>query len=207
MTKNGPRVYPPGTCLYVVLTRTDTLVARAIRFFTGKKFSHVSLSDDCSLDSMYSFCRDRAAFPLPAHFNEERPERDVFGMSECVPCEVYRIPINEEQYRIYRGLIAHFSSNREKYAYSLIGLVAIFFRVEREVTTRFVCSVWVGFMLRAIGIVPIRDKPLSLYEPEDFRRVPEAFLIYRGNLKGYPRRKDEPSGVGAVRAPRGGRVA
>ena len=181
--------------LFLVLTRTNTVVAKAIRFISGKPFSHVSISDDRTLSSMYSFCRDRKSLPLPAHFNEESLGTGIFGTDESIACEVYRIPISAGQYRIYKRMIAHFSRNRKKYGYSLFGLVAIFFGMKYEVTTRFVCSVWVGFMLRAIGVVPIREKPLSLYEPEDLRSISGSTMIYRGSLGRYPYRSDERGGI------------
>jgi hypothetical protein len=50
---------------------------------------------------------------------------------------------------------------------------------------KFVCSVWVGFMLGKTGIVNDLKKHPSLIEPEDFRSVKGAELIYKGDLKKY----------------------
>lgn len=165
------------------------MIAKMIRLLSGKRFSHISISDDDVLTSMYSFCRDRRTLPLPAHFNEERIEMGIFGMHGIIACEIYRIPITEAQHREYKRMISHFVLNRKRYGYNVVGLIAILFHIRYEITRSFVCSVWVGFMLHAIGIIPNKDKDVSLYEPEDFRRIPGASLIYEGNLKSYPHRR------------------
>lgn len=43
--------------IYIVLTYTGTLLARIVRFYTKKKYSHVSIALDEDLSRMYSFGR------------------------------------------------------------------------------------------------------------------------------------------------------
>ena len=50
---------------------------------------------------------------------------------------------------------------------------------------KFVCSVWVGFVLGKSGVNHNIKKHPSLIEPEDFRSIRGAELVYRGDLKKY----------------------
>lgn len=43
--------------IYIVLTYTGTLLARIVRFYTRKEYSHVSIALDENLNMMYSFGR------------------------------------------------------------------------------------------------------------------------------------------------------
>lgn len=169
--------------VYIVLTRTGTGVARVIRGLTRKPYSHASISVDSSLHQLFSFCRNNPRFPLPASFNEECVGQGVFGLFSDIPCEIYEIPISEKQYQQLREQIEHFLTYREQYSYSLSGLVSIPLQIKRDLRHKFVCSQFVAYMLQECGIV--MEKPASLYSPEDLRHLPNARLIYRGELNSY----------------------
>lgn len=169
--------------VYIVLTRTGTSVARVIRTLTRKPYSHASISVDISLQQLFSFCRNDPRFPLPASFNEECVGQGVFGRFSDIPCEIYEIPITEEQYQRLKEQIDHFVTYREQYSYSLSGLVSIPLQIKRELRYKFVCSQFVAYMLQECDVT--LEKPASLYSPEDLRHLPDARLIYRGELNSY----------------------
>lgn len=169
--------------VYIVLTRTGTGVARVIRSLTRKPYSHASIAVDISLQQLFSFCRNNPRFPLPASFNEECIGQGVFGLFSNIPCEIYAIPITEEQYQRLKEQIEHFATYREQYSYSLSGLVSIPLQIKRRLRYKFVCSQFVAYMLQECDIT--LEKPASLYSPEDLRHLPNARLIYRGELNSY----------------------
>jgi hypothetical protein len=171
--------------IYIVLTKSKTKVARLIRFFSKNDYSHVSLSCDEMLHLMYSFSRDYTRIPIPAHFNIERIDKAVFGKYDDIPCEVYRIPVTEEQLAGTMRLINHFCDNRMEYRYDLVALLLMGMNIPYQRRNRFVCSVWVGFVLGKSGVEHNINKHPALVEPEDFRHIPGAELIYSGNLKEY----------------------
>ncbi len=169
--------------LYVVLTRTGTGVARVIRILTRKPYSHASISIDSSLPQMFSFCRNHQRFPLPASFNEEVVGKGVLGQFTNIPCEIYEIPITQEQYETVRNQLIHFMHFRKLYSYSLSGLVSIPLQIRRNLRYKFVCSQFVAYLLQECNVT--LEKPASLYSPEDLRHLPTAKLIYRGELNEY----------------------
>ncbi len=171
--------------LYIVLTRTGTIFSKAIGLVTGKKYTHVSIASDELLTQMYSFCRDKKDMPLPAGFNREDLFTEVFGACRTIPGEVYRIQVTDEQLESYNDVIRHFILNRKSYSYDVGALLPMALHIPYKTGNRFVCSVWVGFVLGKSGICHNIAKQPSLIEPEDFRSIEDAELIYRGDLKKY----------------------
>lgn len=171
--------------LYLVLTRTGTIISKSIGFITGKQYTHVSIASDIHLTDMYSFCRDKKDMPLPANFNREDINTEVFGACKTIPSEVYRIPVTNEQMKRYRDVIRHFIVNRESYTYNIGALLPMALHIPYRFRNKFVCSVWVGFVLGKSGVEHNIKKHPSLVEPEDFRSIAGAELIFRGDLKKY----------------------
>ncbi len=171
--------------LYIVLTRTGTIFSKAIGLVTGKKYTHVSIASDELLTQMYSFCRDKKDMPLPAGFNREDLFTEVFGACRTIPGEVYRIQVTDEQLERYNDVIRHFILSRKSYSYDVGALLPMALHIPYKTGNRFVCSVWVGFVLGKSGICHNIAKQPSLIEPEDFRSIEDAELIYRGDLKKY----------------------
>ena len=169
--------------IYVVVTRTGTSVARAIRIFSRMPYSHVSLSRDASLHQLYSFCRNYTRIPLPATFNTEMIGEGTFGKFRNIPCEIYEVPLTETQYMHFEALIEHFINCRKLYSYSVMGLLRVKLQIESELQNKFVCSQFVAYVLDECGVT--LDKPASLYSPDDLRYLPDARLIYRGELNRY----------------------
>ncbi len=183
MSRTSTSVAAPSHSVYVVLTRTDTKVARVIRILTRKPYSHASISIDSSLQELFSFCRNNPRFPLPATFNPEYVGQGVFGLYDNIPCEIYEVPMTELQHREFCKQLLHFQNFRNLYSYSLFGLVSIPLQIKRELRYKFVCSQFVAYMLQECNVK--LDKPASLYSPEDLRHLPTAKLIYRGELNEY----------------------
>ncbi len=172
--------------LYIILTKTSTKVAKIIRFISGKTYSHSSIASDELLSEMYSICRDYKHSPLPAHFNVEKIHTQVFGLHENIPSEVYRIPVTGLQLDEFKEAINHFILNRTRYVYNVAAFLPMAFHIPYKFKNKFVCSVWVAFILRKIGISLQVNKHPSLIEPEDLRYTENAELIFKGNLKDYP---------------------
>ncbi|MCQ2417099.1 MAG: hypothetical protein MJ071_04725 [Oscillospiraceae bacterium] len=169
--------------IYLVVTSTGTGVARAIRVFSRMPYSHVSLSKDASLHQLYSFCRNYTITPLPATFNTEMIGEGTLGKFENIPCEIYKIPLTDRQYDHFEALIEHFIHCRKRYSYSVIGLLMVKFQIHWKPAKKFVCSQFVAYVLDECGVA--LDKPACLYSPEDLRYLPDAQLIYRGELNRY----------------------
>lgn len=169
--------------IYVVVTCTGTGVAKAIRVVTKMPYSHAAIALDPTLDVLYSFSRSYRLTPLPATFNPEVIGTGTLARFDNIPCEIYAVPMTEEQYLLMKGMIAYFCAFRRDFSYSLMGLLWVKLQKERELNRKFVCSQFVAYLLEQCG-VPL-EKPACLYSPEDLRHIPDARLIYRGELNRY----------------------
>jgi hypothetical protein len=161
--------------------QTETYVAKVIRFFTKKPYNHASLAGDAGMRELYSFCRTNPKFPLPATFNIETQER--FSRFQSVPCEIYEISVTVTQKQQFNELMRHFIDNREKYTYNSLGLGYMLFNIKRRSKNKFVCSQFVAYTLKRLGLK--LKKPVSLCTPDDLRFLPESKLMYKGELQDY----------------------
>ena len=177
--------------IYIILSRTETNVAKIIRLITKKPYNHCSVATDLSLDEMYSFCRTYNRFPLPATFNQESVGKGTFGEFPDIPCEIYRFNATPEQRRKFVNLIEHFKKNRLSYSYNIMGFWSIPFNLQIRRKNKFVCSQFVAYMLKECGVT--LEKSFLLYSPEDFRHMDDAELIYEGELNRYHFRQKERS--------------
>lgn len=78
--------------VYLLLSRTDTLFARAMHGLTGNRYTHVSLALDRDLEQMYSFARRYEIAPLPAGFIRENLYDGVYGRSGTADSLVLELP-------------------------------------------------------------------------------------------------------------------
>lgn len=169
--------------IYITVSQTGTTVAKIIKFFTRKPYNHSSIADDLSLSDMYSFCRNYTPFPLPAGFNQEIVGQGTLGKFSYIPCEIYELPVTKAQKIKFHKLLNHFKQYRDSYSYNILGFWSIPFRLHLERKNKFVCSQFVAYIIKEAGIN--LNKPVWMYSPEDLRHLPNARLVYRGELNEY----------------------
>ena len=172
--------------IYIILTQTGTRVSSIIKLFTKKPYNHSSLSGDEKLETMYSFCRTYRSFPLPATFNREKVGEGVFGMYSNIPCEVYRIPVTNQQKELFTQRIDTFNEKRKSYHFNLFGFSSILFQKPVTRKNKYTCSQFTATVLENTGIK--LDKLPCLYSPDDLRYINGSELIFSGELNDYYRK-------------------
>lgn len=170
--------------IYILLSRTHTVPARLIRFFTKAPYSHTSLALDLELKEMYSFARRHIYNPFDSGFVNEDIETGIFGRDKNVYCSVYAIPVTEKQYHIVREELQHFIEHRELYNYNYMGLVGILFGKNVSKDYNYFCSQFVSHVLSRSGI-ELFKKEHGLIQPYDFHLQLQQQRIYRGKLSEY----------------------
>ena len=71
--------------IYILLTRSDTIVSRAILFCTGADYTHASLAYDGELNSLSSFARRDPRFALPAGLVRENICEGFAALHDGIP--------------------------------------------------------------------------------------------------------------------------
>lgn len=169
--------------IYILLTRSDTIVSRAILFCTGADYTHASLAYDGELNSLSSFARRDPRFALPAGLVRENICDGFYALHGGIPCMLLSLTVSDEAHRRIAERVESMLSVREEYGYSLLGLLTCFSGLPWERQRRYFCSQFVASVLTESGAVTL-PKPPSLMHPCDFLDLPGARCLYQGPVSG-----------------------
>lgn len=165
----------------IILTQTNTIVSKMLKIFTRKPYNHisVSLTDDCSI--MYSFGRKVIWFPFLGGFVEENINKGIYKMCPETKCKIYKLKVTDSEYNIILKRLNRFLTESDKYRYSFLNLLLMYFKVPYRREYYYVCSSFVAYLLW--GIVPMK-KEITLVMPDDYNSM-EFEIIYEGVLRNF----------------------
>jgi len=169
----------------IVLTQTNTIISRTLKFFSKKPYNHISISfeDDCS--TMFSFGRKVIWFPLIGGFVKEDINSGVFKLFPETKCKIYKFEVTDEDYDIICKRLNDFISKPDKYRYSILNVFLIRFNIPFERKYHYVCSSFVSYLLK--GIIPF-NKEISLITPDDYNSL-NLKPVFEGRLCEYVNNK------------------
>lgn len=167
--------------LYIVLTRTSTVVSRLIRFFMKDEYTHAAISLDKELENMYSFGRKNAYNPFIGGFNQEYLNKGVYKFCKILPGVIMEVEVSKQQYEKAKVLLDLFISNPKHYKYNYKGLLNSLFNQEASCDDRFLCSEFVYYILNNSGIVDF-EISRNLVRPQNLLNL-NSKMTYKGNLK------------------------
>lgn len=168
--------------IYILLTKTNTVISRTIGVVTKEPYTHASLSMNRELTELYSFGRIYKNNPLRAGFIKESFTDSIYEENLEADCAVYEIKITNEQYEKLRIDIEHMKESRKNFSYNALGVIgcAIGFTPSRK--NKYFCSEFVAEMLQNIEVLPEDIKPQQI-RPSDFTELEISKLIFEGELK------------------------
>jgi len=171
--------------IYIVLSQTPSIVARLIKLFTRKEYSHASLSLTEDLQWMYSFGRRNAYNPFWAGFVREAPDRSTLKRFPNSKIMILSVDVSPEQFEGVRAGIEKMLLEQDKYRYDYIGLFKAGLNLNHEHREyRYYCSEFVSELLIDQNIVA-RDQFPKTIHPVNFLDL-NYDVIYRGRLCEYP---------------------
>ena len=88
--------------IYFLLTYTGTWLSKRVKAYTKNEYSHVSLSLDKELNSMYSFGRKKAYNPFRGGLIQEYTYKGTFKRFYNTKCVLYSYKITDEQYELLK---------------------------------------------------------------------------------------------------------
>jgi len=109
--------------VYVVLTRTNTVISRLIQLFKKDEFTHAAISLDRDLANMYSFGRKYTFNPFIGVFKHENLNKGTYKYCKVLPGAVIELEVTKQQYQRAKALLQCFISNAGRYKYNYMGLV------------------------------------------------------------------------------------
>ncbi len=161
-----------GQDIYIVFLSTNTMMGKGIRFFTRNRYSHVTISLDQDLHTMYSFARYHINSPIRGGFVIEQPIRYLYD-DQDVSVKLCRISVSSEEYHRIQSEITHFVANREKLIYNTPNALLSLFGRQLSVKDMYTCLEFVTYLLRYPRILTIHELEHRLKQQ----------VIYHGSLK------------------------
>lgn len=159
--------------IFVLLTRFPGLDAKALGWWTGFPYSHVSLGLDENMNTFYSFVVKGFIVEDISRYN--RPDRSPF------PCQLYALDVCEETYQAVRKYLLTFVHKKDTLSYTRLGLILTLIHVPWRLKNRYICSHFVAQTLQRCASIRLR-KHSTLYLPKDFPKFPGLHLIFQGDL-------------------------
>ncbi|MCP8617316.1 hypothetical protein [Salirhabdus salicampi] len=170
--------------VYILLTRTGTLLSQTIGLYTRAPYNHVSISMDKELTQLYSFGRRTPYNPVRAGFVKECVYSGTYSRFPDTTCALYCITVDDRQMKKVERIINHFKRNALHYRYNLIGLAGVAIGRPLDRRNAFFCSQFVATVLKSAG-VDVWNKPPGLITPEDYRNNIQFTKVYEGTLLNY----------------------
>ena len=168
--------------IYILLTRTSSLMSRLVRFFTRAVYTHAALALDDEFEETYSFTRRNPHLILPAGLARENLWRGLYFSRHDPPCRVYRLRLSAEEYERISGRVRAMYAERGRYHYNFLGVAANFFGHQYSSPRRYFCSEFVASLvaMRETGgeICPAGTRPMDLID------LPGAECVYEGTVGG-----------------------
>lgn len=167
--------------IYILLSRTQTTPSRLIHLFSKGTYTHASIAIEEGTDKFFSFARRSQRNFLRSGLISEDIHKRTFALYPDAPCALYKIDISEDSYEIIRQLIEYYWSNYNKCKYNFWGIITIFFGKTQKLRFRMTCSQFVALLLHKSNAVSLPKEP-SLMRPDDFLRLKDITLLYKGKL-------------------------
>ena len=167
--------------IYVVLTRTNTMISRLIQGIKHDQYTHASISLDKELRHMYSFGRKYTYNPFIGRFRKEDINEGVFKLCDTLPGAIVELEVSQQQYERTKAILDIFITNTYLYKYNYMGLIHSFLNKPALSENRFLCSEFVYHILAESNILDLNISR-NLVRPQNFLYV-GGKVIYEGDLK------------------------
>lgn len=170
--------------LYIVLSKTNTVLGRAIRKYLGVEYNHCSISLDSSLEKLYSFGRKNVYNFVSAGFVIEGKDHGFFKVYDNANISVLKWPVTEQEWKSVKLTIDRFKANKKDYKYNILGLISSSIDIPYARKNEYFCSQFVADVLDKSGIYHF-DKDTRLVKPHEFLNITSTITTYTGKIGSY----------------------
>ena len=179
--------------IYILLTRSGTLLSKLVYAATGASYTHASMAFAAELNCLYSSTRKNGYTMFPAGPSREYLNRGVFLQRENIPCALYALEVSEEAYARARRRAEHMMNHGHLYRFNSLGLLLCAFHIRWNRRRHYFCSQFVSEVLQKSGSLNL-PKHSTLMRPNDYAALPQLKCLYQGKLAGLPQRQSMEMG-------------
>lgn len=167
--------------IYILLTRSGTLVSRIVHLVTSDAYTHVSIAFNENLQPLYSSARKNGRTVFPAGPCIEMFNRGYYNRHPYIPYALYELEVTEDVYERAMQETSDIFRNAEKYHFNLLGLLLCRLNIPLHRKSHFFCSQLVSEILSRSNALTL-PKDTSLMRPSDYTRIPELKCVSRGMI-------------------------
>ena len=168
--------------IYILLTRSGTILSRLVQIFTADPYTHASISFDYALQPLYSSARKNGETMFPAGPCTEVFHRGFYYKHRNIPCALYELEVSDEVYDAARAEAQRFAKNSDLYSFNILGLILCRLNIPFHRKDKYFCSQFVAEILDRSQALEL-PKDTSLMKPMDYTRLPQLRCCYRGLLR------------------------
>lgn len=169
--------------IYIVLTHTGTLLSNIIKTYTKNEYSHVSIALDEELEEIYSFGRINPYIAFIGGLVKESLTSGTFKRFKKTNTSVYELEVTDKQYEYIQTKIQKMMEHKEEYKFNIKGLFYVALNKKVKKPKTFYCAEFVKYVLESSNIDT--SKLPEIIKPEDFKKIDNMELIYKGKLRKY----------------------
>ena len=174
--------------IYILLTRSGTLLSKLVYAATGASYTHASMAFDEELNCLYSSTRKNGYTMFPAGPSKEYLNKGVFRLRGDAPCALYALDVTDEAYVRARRRAEHMMARGELYRFNTLGLILCALHIRWQRRRHYFCSQFVSEVLEQSGALAL-PKDSTLMHPNDYTLLPQLKCLYKGRLADLPQRK------------------
>ena len=166
--------------IYILLTRSGTLLSKLVYAVTGASYTHASMAFDEELNCLYSSTRKNGYTMFPAGPSKEYLNRGVFRLRGDAPCALYALEVTDEAYVRARRRAEHMMARGELYRFNTLGLILCALHIRWQRRRHYFCSQFVSEVLEKSGAMELpKDSTLA---PQRLRPAAPAEVPVQGTL-------------------------
>ena len=171
--------------IYLLITRTPTVVGRVIRSVLDNKYNHMSVCTEKDLSEIYSFGRISVKnFIVGGPLKESYYTLSLGSNSDVELC-VFKIPVTKQQYEKVQYFIHSVFYDADGYIYNLPAAIGTVFKRRIRVRKCYTC---IEFCKEALLFANIKAGQLLEYVDnlDGVRKRLKRYMIYEGTYRAYP---------------------
>ncbi len=169
--------------IYILLTRSNTLLSRIIHLITADPYTHVSISFNQSLQSLYSSARKNGVTMFPAGPCKEQLQKGYYKRHPDIPCALYELEVTDEVFYDAKEEVHNIMKEADLYSFNIFGLILCRLNIPYHRKRHYFCSQFVGDILLKSHALEL-PKDSSLMRPMDYTGISKLECRYEGHLSG-----------------------
>lgn len=154
----------------IIISKTDTIVGKVVRYVTKSEWNHISVVLDGNYNHIYSYTRKYSWLMFPAYLHYEPIQR-------LHKIAIAEIPISDEDFINLKEYLNNLQQKIRFYNYPQILLVK--FNKELPIEGMHICSSFAAEVLSFASEINL-EKDILLYTPMDIYDLVSDYINFIG---------------------------